>query len=174
MSAERITKVNADDKPQFVMAHLYAPGHAGNSFRYDDAEQFEEFRAVYIDWSERAARYLDLIIRHLEENDPDAILLVYGDHGLFLSQGLQFEDDPGFVFQDHYGILGGVYPRDTCARWFDEASSQGYMTILDAVHALLRCLSGGESLLIKPRKYAQPRYGPFPGHEPYYEDFLYE
>ena len=174
MSAERITKVNADDKPQFVMAHLYAPGHAGNSFRYDDAEQFEEFRAVYIDWSERAARYLDLIIRHLEENDPDAMLLVYGDHGLFLSRGLQFEDDPEFVFQDHFGILGGVYPRDTCAGWFDEASSQGYMTTLDAVHALLRCLSGGESPLIKPRKYAQPRYWPFPGHEPYYEDFLYE
>ena len=175
LSAERITKVNADDKPQFVMAHLYAPGHTGNLFRYDDAEQIEEFRRGYIKRSERAARYLDLIVRHLEENDPSAILFVYGDHGPFLSQGLQFEDDPTFVFQDRYGILGGVYPRDACARWFDEASSQGYMTTLDAVHALLRCLSGGESPLIKPQKYASPGYGPMPRHnKPYYEDFLYE
>ena len=175
LSAERITKVNADDKPQFVMAHLYAPGHTSKSFRYDDAEQLEAFRRGYINGSEGAARYLDLIVRHLEENDPGAILLVFGDHGPFLSQGLQFEDDPEFVFQDRYGIPGGVYPRDTCARWFDEASSQGYMTTLDAVHALLRCLSGGESPLIKPRKYAQPGYGPIPGHnKPYYEDFLYE
>ena len=175
MSAERITKVNADDKPQFVMAYLYAPGHAGNSFRYDDVEQLEEFRRGYINGSELAARYLDLIIRHLEENDPDAMLLVFGDHGLFLSQGVHFEDDPEFVFQDHFGILGGVYPRDTCAGWFDEASSQGYMTILDAVHALLRCLSSGESPLIKPRKYTQPGIGPIPGDDkPHYEDFLYE
>ena len=175
MSAEQITKVNADDKPQFVMAHLYAPGHVDNSFRHDDAEQFEEFRRRYIKRSERAAHYLDLIIRHLEENDPGAILLMYGDHGLFLSQGLQFEDDPEFVFQDHFGILGGVYPRDTCAGWFDEASSQGYMTILDAVHALLRCLSGGESPLIKPKEYTVPWNGQFRGHDGLtYEDFLYE
>ncbi len=175
MSAERVTKVNADDKPQFVMAHLYTPGHTSSSFRYDDVEQFEEFRRGYINSSERAARYLDLIIRRLEENDPDAILLVYGDHGPFLSRGLQFADDPGFVFQDSLGILGGVYPRDTCARWFDEASSQGYMTILDAVHALLRCLSGGESPLIKPKEYTVPWNHQFHGHDGLtYEDFLYE
>ena len=175
LAAEQITKVSTKNKPQFVIAHLYAPGHTGNSFRYDDAEQLEKFRADYIYYSEPAARYLDLIIRYLEENDPGAILLMYGDHGLFLSQGLQFEDDPEFVFQDNYGILGGVYPRDTCAGWFDEASSQGYMTILDAVHALLRCLSGGESPLIKPQKYTQPGYGPIPWHDkPYYKDFLYE
>ncbi len=176
LSVERITKVNADDKPQFVMAHLYAPGHTDKSFRYDDAEQVEAFRRGYIKRSERAARYLDLIIRHLEENDPGAILLVYGDHGPFLSQRLQFADDPEFFFQDHYGILGGIYPRDMCAGWFDEASSQGWMTILDAVHALLRCLSGGESPLIKPRKYTQPGYGgPIRGDDkPHYEDFLYE
>ncbi len=179
LSAERITRVNADDKPQFVMAHLNAPGHTGKSYRYDDAEQLEAFRRQYINRGERAASYLDLIIRHLEENDPDAILLVYGDHGPFLSKGLQFEDDPEFVFQDNYGILGGVYPRDTCAGWFDEASAQGWMTILDAVHALLRCLSGGESALVKPRRYAQPVYEPATTPwavygKPYYEDFLYE
>ena len=175
LGAERIIKVNADDKPQFVMSHLYAPGHVGKSFRYDDAEQLEAFRRGYINGSERAAHFLDLIIRHLEENDPDAILLVYGDHGLFLSQGVHFEDDPEFVFQDHFGILGGVYPRDTCAGWFDEASSQGYMTILDAVHALLRCLSGGESPLIKPKQYTVPWNHQFHGHDGLtYEDFLYE
>ena len=175
ISAEQITKVKVDAKPQFVMAHLYAPGHTDTDFRYGDAEQIEEFRAMYIDSTERAGRYLDLIIRHLEENDPDAILLVYGDHGLYLSRGLRFEDDPEFFFQDKYGILGGVYPRDTCPRWFDEASSQGYMTILDAVHALLRCLSGGESPLINPQKNTHPWNMSFHLHDrPYYEDFLYE
>ncbi len=175
MVAERITRVNANDKPQFVIAYLYAPGHTDNSFRYYDAEELEVFRRAYVNNSERAARYLALVVRHLQENDPGAILLVFGDHGPYLSRGLQFEDDPDFVFQDKYGILGGVYPRDVCVRWFDEASSQDYMTILDAVHALLRCLSGGESPLIKPHRYTRPEYGPIPRHyRAYYRDFLYD
>ena len=175
VSAEQITKMRVDARPQFVMAHLFAPGHTDTDFQYGNTEQFEEFKAIYIQSIERAARYLGLIIRHLEENDPGAILLVYGDHGLYLSRGLRFKDDPEFVFQDTYGILGGVYPHDTCPGWFDEASSQGYMTILDAVHALLRCLSGGESPLVKPRKYTQPWSDWMPLHDrPYYEHFLYE
>ena len=175
LSAEQITKARIDAKSQFVMAHLYSPGHTDQMFRYDNAEQLDEFRAMYIDSIERAAGYLELIIRHLDENDRGAILLVYGDHGLYLSRGQQFEESPEFVFQDNYGILGGIYPRDTCASWFDKAQSQGYMTTLDAVHALLRCLSGGESPLVEPKKYKQPWNEQMPLHErPHYKDFLYE
>ena len=175
LSAERVTKVSGDNGPQFVMAHLYPPGHVDKSFRYDNAEHLEKFRAKYVRESEKAARYLELIIRHLEANDPNAILLVYGDHGLLVSQGLGFEDNRGFVVQDNYGVLGGVYPRGACSAWFDEASTRGYMTILDAVHAILRCLSGGESAFIEPREYTQPLFGPIPWHpKPDYEEFLYE
>ena len=151
--ADHVTKISANDGPQFVIAHLWSPGHADRPFRYDDAAQLEEYRAFYLEGSKRAASYLELITRHLEENDPDAILFVYGDHGTLVSQGVKFEDNPGFVVQDHYGVLGGVYPHDTCTAWFDETSAQGYMTILDAVHTILRCLSGGESALIEPREY---------------------
>ena len=163
-----------NDRPQFVMAHLDTPGHVDRSFRYDNVEQVEKFRAQYLWASEEAARSLELIIRSLEENDPDGILLVYGDHGPFLSQGLKFEDNPEFVVQDNYGVLGGVYPPGTCAAWFNEGSAQGYMTILDAVHTILRCLSGGESA-IEPRKNTRRGYGPIPWDANLaYKDFLYE
>ena len=176
LTAEQITKASDNDGPQFVIAHLYQPGHADRSFKYADAEQLEKFRATYLRESENAASNLELIIRHLAENDPNAILLVYGDHGALLSDGLDFEDNPEFIVQDNYGVLGGVYPRDTCSAWFDEASTQGYMTVLDAVHAILRCLSGGESALIEPREYTQPAYGPIPWDDrrPYFKEFLYE
>ena len=174
LTAERVTQVNANGGPQFILAHLYSPGHTGKSFRYDNAEQLEKFRADYLKESANAASYLELIIRHLDENDPTAILLVYGDHGPLLSQGLDFADNPEFVVQDNYGVLGGVYPRDTCAAWFNEASTQGYLTTLDAVHALLRCLSGGESALIEPRPQTIG-YGPVPRESKLdYKEFLYE
>ena len=150
---EQITEVNTNDRPHFVIAHIYEPGHTDRSFRYDDTAQLQKFKTQYINGSKGAARHLELIVRHLKRSDPNAILFVYGDHGPFLSRGLEFEDNREFVVQDHFGILGGVYPRDACAAWFDDASAQEYMTILDAVHAILRCLSGGESARIKPQEY---------------------
>ena len=175
LTVEAIEKASGNDGPQFVMAHMYAPGHVHKSFLHGNVEQFEAYKSYNIRGSESAARYLDAIIRHLEDDDPDAILLVYGDHGMFLSKGLEFEDDPTFVFQDNYGVLGAVYPRGACAVWFDEASAKGWMTTLDAVHAILRCLSGGESALVEPRKSRSPRHGPVPRNiDLDYEEFLYE
>ena len=151
-TAAAITKVDVSGGPQFVMAHLNWPGHVERSYRHDDASQFASYSARYLRSSNFAARQLDAIVRHLEENDPGAILLAYGDHGTMASMGVEFSDDPTFVVQAHYGVLGGVYPREACAAWFDEAeAAQNHMTVLDAVHALLRCLSGGESALTQPR-----------------------
>ncbi len=173
--AEQITKVSAGDGPQFVIAYIYAPGHTGKSFRYDNADQLEKFKAQHINDSARAARYLELILRHLEENDPGAILFVFGDHGPYLSRGMDYvEANREFIIQDLYGILGGIYPRDTCAAYFDEISDQGYMTILDAVHAILRCLSGGESAFIEPRAYTRPAYGIPEDAKSNYKEVLYE
>ena len=138
--------------PQFVIAHLNLPGHTSLSFRYDDAEARERFAEKYREAADRAAVYLGQIIEHVRSNDPTAILFVYGDHGMYVSRGLGLEDAPAFVLQDRFGILGGVYPRDRCAEQFDEAESKGYMTTLDAVHAILGCLSGGQSVLLAPRR----------------------
>ena len=174
LAAEQITRVSSNKGPQFVIAHLYAPGHTGNSFRYGNMEQFEKYRSFYIAGCEEAARYLELIIRHLEDNDPNSILLVYGDHGPFVSRGVEIDNDPKFVVQDYYGVLGGVYPPHACAPWFDEAMAHGYMTTLDAVHVILRCLSGGENALIEPRR-GLHGYGPrLQDAQLDYKEFLYE
>ena len=158
-----------------MIAHIYEPGHTDGSFRYDDTAQLQKYKTSYIEGSKRAVRYLESIIRYLKEDDPNAILFVYGDHGPFLSRGLEFEDNREFAVQDHFGILGGVYPRDACADEFDDVSAQGYMTILDAVHAILRCLSGGKSALIEAREWKLIGYGPVPwGANLDYKEFLYE
>ena len=170
-----IMKVDVSGGPQFVMAHLNYPGHVTRSYRHGDASQFSAYQARYLKRSNLAAGSLDAIVRHLEENDPGAILLVYGDHGTMASRGVKFADNPVFVVQANYGVLGGVYPRETCAAWFDEAeTAHNYMTALDAVLALLRCLSGGESALAQPRN-RTISFGPAKGQDfSIFEEYLYE
>ena len=180
---ERITSVDADSRPQFMMAHLLLPAHTGSSFRHDDAAAFERYRARYLRNLNRAADHLDLIVRHVEK-DPDAILLVYSDHGMWLSRGMELDDDPEFFIQDRYGVLGGVFPPDACAPWFDAAAAPGWMTLLDAVHAVLSCLSDGRGALVEPRSWVidpsgSPAIRPPSGDRRSaryadFDDFLYE
>ena len=180
---ERITSVDAGGGPRFTMAHLYIPGHISGNYRHGDAAEFERYRARYLRGIETAAEYLGRIVRHVEE-DPDAILLLYSDHGMFLSRGVEFDDDPEFFVQDRYGVLGGVFPPEACAPWFDAAAAPGWMTLLDAVHAVLYCLSGGDSALVEPRTYVidpsgHPATRPPSGYRRSatyadFDDFLYE
>ena len=160
--------------PQFVIAHLNLPGHTSPRFRYDNRDDRERFVEQYREASNRAAVYLGQIIEHVRSNDPTAVLFVYGDHGMYVSRGLKLEEDPAFVLQDRFGVLGGVYPPDRCGEYFDEAESKGYMTILDAVHAILGCLSGGQTALLEPRRDRFLGGGVPREHDNRYQEFLYE
>ena len=162
------------DRPQFVIAHIYRPGHASRSFRYHNLRDREAFTESYVQRSNEAASYLRRIIDHLEDNDPTAILFVFGDHGMLLSMGIQVDEDPTFYFQDRFGVLGGVYPRDRCKEYFDDAEAKGYMTTLDAVHSILGCLSGGQDALLEPRYDRFFEVGLDEEHDYRYEDYLYE
>ena len=160
--------------PQFVLALFALPDHTPKNFDYQNQEDWERFVPVFERRFNRAAIHLEQIIEHLKANDPDSILFVFGDHGPWLSRGLQVENDPAFFLQDRFGILGGVYPRDRCAPQMDEAERKGYVTSLDVVHAIIECLSDGQSPLLEPRR---DRFwtGELPEDHSYdYEDFLYE
>ena len=160
--------------PQFVIAHLNLPGHTPKIFDYENQQERERFVSVFEERFNRASIPMQRIIEHLRANDPDAILFVFGDHGAWLSRGLDVEDDPAFFLQDRFGILGGVYPRDRCAPQFDEAERKGYMTSLDVVHAIIQCLSDGQSPLLQPRRDRFWTKG-FPEDHSYdYKEFLYE
>ena len=171
---DKLTKLGSD-RPQFLIAHLYMPGHTAPYFRYDDQDHLDQFKSSYTRESNSAARYLEDIVAHLKHHDPNAILLVYGDHGPLVSQGMEFDEAPEMVVQDRFGVLGGVYPRDRCSTYIDAAEEQGYLTVLDAVHAILGCLSGGQSVLVRPRENRLGGFGGVPLDSGYtYEDFLYE
>ena len=161
--------------PQFVIAHLLLPSHTPlKKFDYSNQADKDSFFKRYQERFNAAAIVLQQIIDHLRVNDPTAILFVYGDHGAWLSNGMRIEEDPTFFLQDRFGILGGVYPPDRCAAEFDEAESKGYVTSLDVVHAILECLSRGQSPLREPRNDRFWGTGVPEDHSYEYEEFLYE
>ena len=171
--SELISSVERD-RPQFVIAHIYLPGHTSMSFRYHNLKDRERFAEIYIRRSNEAAIYLKRIVDFLSDNDPSAILFAFGDHGMWLSRGMMQDEDPTFYFQDRFGVLGGVYPRDRCKEYFDDVEAKGYMTTLDAVHSILGCLSGGQDALLEPRYDRFFEVGLEEDHDYRYEEYLYE
>ena len=184
---DRLGETSFRNGPQFAMAHIYRPGHTAPGFRYSDEDHLRRYRASYLHRSGIAAKLLMRLLAHLDANDPHAVLLVYGDHGAFLSRragrGTPPPPPPGvngleFLVQDHYGVLGGVYPPDVCEKWFDRAQERrAYLTLLDAVHAVIECLSGGESALhVSPKDHPVGGWqGVVPdGWNRTYAEFLYE
>ncbi len=174
---DAITRIANRQRPQFVLSYTRVPLHTRRTYDHSDPRDRETYRDEYIKKSSWAVSYAAGIIDVLREHDPDALLFVFGDHGANLSRGLDFADDPEFVVKDSYAVLGGIWPRDACEPWFDETLEQEFLTILDAVHTILRCLSGGEEALVEPRdRLLRNGRGRIPddGVERSFADYLYE
>ena len=144
---DRIVQRIGLERPQLVLAHIDSPGHAGSHFDMRNQDDMAAFSARYLADIDYAAELLAQIVDHLEVHDPNAILFVFGDHGPVLTQGMDPSDDLPFYITDRYATIGGVFPSHRCASHLGPPADRAadYTTTLDAMHGILRCLSGGRS-----------------------------
>ena len=168
---EHILQRSRLERPQLVLAHIYRPGHAGWHFDMHNQDDMAAFSARYIADVGHAAELLTQILDHLEAHDPNAILFVFGDHGPTLARGMDPSDDMPFFITDHYATVGGVFPPHRCSKYLGLPANRAanYMTTLDAMHGILRCLSGGQSAMNVERDDRM-----IVQYDLRYEDFLYE
>ena len=168
---EHILQRSAHERPQLVLAHIACPGHADSHFDMRNRDDMAAFRVQYAADIDYAAGLLAQIVDHLEIHDPSAILFVFGDHGPVLTQGMDTGDDLPFFITDRYATVGGVHPPHRCSSYLGLPANRAanYTTTLDAMHGILRCLSGGQSAMNVERDDRMiVRY------HLRYEDFLYE
>ena len=146
---ERLMEVVRAVEPgarQFTWVHFGLPGHTPwPDYRHSMAER-DSFRTWYLERSGTAGRWLDGLLDHIGRHDPQAIVLIFGDHGVIASMGRAGDMERTFVLRDRFSVAGGIFPPEACREEIDEAQAQapGWLTHLDLVHAVLRCLSGGE------------------------------
>ena len=170
-------------RPRFVWIHLWLPGHVPGDYRSPSSASRRAFAAGYHAASRHAGGWLDLALDRIASSDPGAIVLAFGDHGPFLDDGgvpfLTGSPDSTSELRGLFSVLGGIHPPGACRAEIDAATAPGWLTHLDLVHALLRCLSGGVDARLEPTEY-RPLYlnsGPaYPGPAPFgdvrYSDFV--
>ncbi|MEJ2621830.1 MAG: hypothetical protein P8163_16715, partial [Candidatus Thiodiazotropha sp.] len=159
-------------RPQVFLGYIYSPGHTPLVFDKTDVEASEKYREFYRKASKEAAAYLNEIVTFIANEDPEAIVYVFGDHGPMVSRSDVFEEDGATIVQDRFGVYGGVYPPDRCSDFFDEPYNNQFMTVIQGAHMIIKCLSDGKSAFVKMDDYRLPNS--IPKEYNRYENYLYE
>ena len=160
------------EAPQMFVAHIYSPGHTDLTYNRNNPQSVEGFKQHYLEESKKTADYIHRIVSFIAEEDEEAILYVYGDHGALVTKTGDFEEDPVFYVQDRYGVYGGIHPPERCAESFARPYNENFMTISQGAHMILRCLSGGQDAFLTLKEYRLPESDTNGRNR--YEDYLYE
>jgi hypothetical protein len=137
-------------QPQLFIGHINPPNHTSSDFDSSDEAQVRRFRKRYEGASKTASVNLTRIKEFIRSHDDEFILLVFGDHGIYMSRRHSFEDDPTFFVQDRYGVVAGAYPSDICSQYWASPFSEGYITTAEIARLVIQCLAGGVDPFIVP------------------------
>jgi hypothetical protein len=157
-------------KPQFFSTHVPFPGHTALAYRNTPA-QLEEFSKRYLGYSGAAARLMDRMLSAIRASDPGGIVFVFGDHGGWISRGMDYSDNPDFVVKDRHGILGAVLGAEACLPFLREPDGKRYQTAARVAAGLLQCLAGGTSPMLVEHEFSRIYQSPINLR---FEDFAYE
>ncbi len=140
----QIARIGERSRPQLTIMHMRPPFHySGPKLKAADPDAVRDFTGRYERGTSVAAANLQRLVDQIRQDDPTALLFVFGDQGLGLS-----EDDgisPFFV-QDRLGVIGAVSPAGACAEYLPSPSTRASITTVQILSSLISCLSGGDSV----------------------------
>jgi hypothetical protein len=115
-------KMAVKKSPWFTVMHANLPGHGQLSGKLRPYET-----ELYVERLTEALDYMKDDIKAIRRNSPNAIIIIFGDHGPFLTgdgtQNLANYDSPAeiseFMIRDRFGTLVAI-------RWPDRARAEKY------------------------------------------------
>jgi hypothetical protein len=159
--------------PTVALFYIFSPGHASRKhYRHDNENYRSNFRDEYIERSLDTKKFIEMILNHIKENDPNALLFIFGDHGPWLTTGLNFKDDPQFFIQSRFGVLGATYSKQFCRKELKTKNSDLFETPTKVAGRIIECLSGGVNPFASEPKYDVRQYVASDTEQ--YTDYLYE
>ncbi|MFA5898901.1 MAG: hypothetical protein WC829_07280 [Hyphomicrobium sp.] len=141
---KRIRTVAGDTKPWLTISHIAYPNHTRPDYRYENTSDTAAFRELTQSRLQGIADNYREIVGTIKEVDPDAVFVTFGDHGMWLTRGMDTAA-PNALFstqdyiEDRYGVMIGVYPAAFCRERIFEGSSTGQL-----IKNVIDCLNGND------------------------------
>ena len=147
---QHIIKNSAKSEPGGSIFYTYNPiGHTPPGWDLRAPGKLNWYRKRFVSRSVLAKELIEAVINTLETADPNALLVIAGDHGTYVSRNSK---DEGFGLVDKHGVAIGVLKSENvCAKAVGEngftANRSGYHTLSTVVMSLVECLSDDQTIL---------------------------
>lgn len=132
-------------QPSFTLHYIYMPiGHTGKSYDHTSSRYINGYRAYYEAQSKVLTSYLKKLVDAIEQHDPGSIVFIFGDHGPYLSRGVEPRDASSteFYVQDRYGVFGALLKtRHACVDVAARAYTAEIVTPSRILAGIFRCLA---------------------------------
>lgn len=132
-----------------TQAHIYSPGHTPTYYDPANEAHVEGYIKYLQEAMQQTALYIDRLVETIQRDDPTAVLLIFGDHGLWVSRGLDpMNDVEGAPYtqvetiQDRHGIYAAIIADDFC-----DLTRDGPTAISTLIRMVITCLADGEDPL---------------------------
>ncbi len=151
---DRLQAAAQSAKPTFTLAYTYHPGHTALSHNGNDLEQVAKYKNKFMRRSKVAAQYLQNYIDIIRADDKDGIIIIFADHGAWVTRGIDVDNIPADsryskadIIQDRYGVLMAVLNPHASTPDNCQIAGKIVTTLPDMMHNLITCLTGGKPVL---------------------------
>jgi len=138
-----ILQLNSKSRPQLSFHYIYVPiGHTRNHFRHNNVKHRSEYKDYYLEKGAIFDELLKQLLSIISISDPKSIVVIFGDHGAWLSRGVSTDDNPEFVYKDlHLIELAVLKTENLCSSGLAFHYSDSYETPSRVIAAIIRCIS---------------------------------
>ena len=149
----------SERNPQFLFLYTYTPiGHtSAKNYDSNSTDDRNEYRKRFRKQSKLAAKVISDIVTVVKQVDPNAIMVVAGDHGTYVSRR---SESVGFKRVDMHSVsINILKSSNKCTAQYGsddfKTNKSGYHTISTVLLSLISCLARApnlvENLPLKPR-----------------------
>ena len=123
----------------YISEHI---NHTPSGFRLYDQRALEQYIERYRTGALKTAGMMGYLRDLIQNDDEPSVFIVIGDHGPYLSNGINPDDDKSFIVQDRYGILAAILVNETdCSTEQLKYYTPSFATPERILAGIMRCLT---------------------------------
>ncbi len=155
---DAIRQTGSGSQPSLSFFYTYYPiGHTNLTYRHDDPIKRESYREYFKTAAQELNQQLEELSQLIRVEDPTAIVIIFGDHGTFVSRGLDPDTDPRFFYQDRHRILvASMKTKNPCSNLPIKTYTQKHATPSRLLLDTLVCLGASKSKLDQLLDFDEP------------------
>ena len=137
-------RLNRQSKePVFTYLYTYNPiGHTSLTYDHNISDQRSDYQAYFQKNAETLSKQISELSDQIRKYDPTSVVIIFGDHGAYLSRSSKIEDNPEFFIKDrHRIVIAMAKTNHRCSKPENLKIEENFQTPSRLLASVFLCLS---------------------------------